>query len=45
LLFGYTATKVNTSYSGSKAARVLVLKIHINGKINTKMKRNIKNQC
>jgi len=38
LFSGYTATRVNTSYIGSKAARVLVLKFHINGKINTKMK-------
>jgi hypothetical protein len=29
--------RVDTSYGGSKATRILVPKIHINGKINTRM--------
>jgi hypothetical protein len=36
---------VYASYSGSKVAKVLVPKVHINGKINVKMKKNVKNQC
>jgi hypothetical protein len=35
---------VDASYSGSKVTRVLVPKVHINGKINTKMEINVKNQ-
>jgi hypothetical protein len=31
--------RVDTSYGGSKAARVLVPKVHINGKINTRMEK------
>jgi hypothetical protein len=30
---------VDASYGGSKAARILVPKVHINGKINIKMKK------
>jgi hypothetical protein len=36
---------VDASYGGSKVARVLVPKVHINEKINTIMEKNIKNQC
>jgi hypothetical protein len=36
---------VDTSYGGSKTARNLVLKVHINEKINTKMEKKVKNQC
>jgi hypothetical protein len=32
--------KLDASYSDSKVARVLVPKVHINGKINTIMKKN-----
>ncbi len=39
------AIMVIASYGGSKATKVLIPKIHINGKINTKMEKNIKNQC
>jgi len=30
---------VDASYGGSKSARVLVPKVHTNGKINTRMKK------
>jgi hypothetical protein len=30
---------VDASYGGSKAARILVPKVHINGKINTRMEK------
>jgi hypothetical protein len=33
---------VDASYGGSKAARVLVPKVHINEKINTRMKKLLK---
>jgi hypothetical protein len=33
------------SYSGSKATRVPIPKVHINGKINIRMEKTIKNQC
>ncbi len=37
---------VDASYGGSKVARVLVPKVHINKKNNTTMeKKNVKNQC
>jgi hypothetical protein len=34
---------VDSSYGGSKVARILVPKVHINEKINTKMKKKLKN--
>ncbi len=34
--------RVDTSYGGSKATRILVPKIHINGKINTRMEQKLK---
>jgi hypothetical protein len=38
--------RVDASYNGSKMARVPTPKVHINGKINTIMrKKNVKNQC
>jgi hypothetical protein len=33
---------VNASYSGSKTTRVPILKVHINGKINTIMEKKLK---
>jgi hypothetical protein len=39
------AIKVDASYGGSKATRIPIPKVHVNGKINTKMEKNIKNQC
>jgi hypothetical protein len=36
---------VDASYNGSKATKILVPKVHINGKINTRMENNVKNQC
>jgi hypothetical protein len=36
---------VDTSYGGSKVAKNPDPKVHINGKINIKMERNVKNQC
>jgi hypothetical protein len=33
---------VDASYNGSKAARIIVLKVHINGKINTRMEKMLK---
>jgi hypothetical protein len=36
---------VDASYGGSKATRVPILKVHINGKNNTRMEKNVKNQC
>jgi len=33
---------VDASYGGSKMARVLILKVHINGKINTTMEKKLK---
>ncbi len=33
---------VDASYGGSKATRVLVPKVHINGKINIRMKKKLK---
>jgi hypothetical protein len=36
---------VDASYNGSKAARIPFLKVHVNGKINTRMEKNVKNQC
>jgi len=44
-MIGFDPTWVDTSYSDSKATRVLVPKVHINEKINTKMEKNVKNQC
>ncbi len=37
--------KVDASYGGSKLTRILVPKVHINGKINITMEKNVKNQC
>ncbi len=37
--------KVDASYGSLKAAKVPIPKVHINEKINTRMKKNIKNQC
>lgn len=37
--------KVDASYIGSNVARVLVPKAHINGKINTRVGKNVKTQC
>jgi hypothetical protein len=34
---------VDASYDGSKVAKVLVPKVHINGKINTRMEKTLKN--
>jgi hypothetical protein len=34
---------VDANYNGSKMARVLIPKVHINEKIN--MEKNVKNQC
>jgi hypothetical protein len=31
--------------TSSKMARILVPKVHINGKINIRMEKNVKNQC
>jgi hypothetical protein len=39
------AIKVDASYGGSKATRIPIPKIHVNGKISTKMEKNFKNQC
>jgi hypothetical protein len=36
-----TRTCVDASYGGSKTTRVLVPKVHINGKINTIMENNM----
>jgi hypothetical protein len=36
---------VNASYDSSKATRVRVPKVHINGKNNIRMEKNVKNQC
>jgi hypothetical protein len=36
---------VDANHGGSKAARVPLPKVHINGKINTRMETNAKNQC
>jgi hypothetical protein len=36
---------VDASYGGSKVARVQIPKVHLNGKLNTKMEKNVKNQC
>jgi hypothetical protein len=36
---------VEASYGGSKVARVLVPRVHINKNINTTMEKNVKNQC
>jgi hypothetical protein len=36
------AIRVNANYGGSKATRVLVPKIHINGKITLEWKKNKK---
>jgi hypothetical protein len=36
---------IDANYCGSKAVRVPIPKIHINEKINTRMEKNIKNQC
>jgi hypothetical protein len=36
---------VDASYGGSKMARVPVQKVHVNGKINIKMEKYVKNQC
>jgi hypothetical protein len=38
------STRVDASYDSSKATRVLVPKIHINGKINSRMEKYLKNQ-
>jgi hypothetical protein len=37
--------KINASYNSSKGAKIPVPKVHINGKINTRMEKTIKNQC
>jgi len=34
--------KVDANYSDSKMTRILVPKVHINGKINIRMRKNIK---
>jgi hypothetical protein len=39
------AINADASYGGSKTIKVLVPNVHLNGKINTKMEKNIKNQC
>jgi hypothetical protein len=36
---------VDASYGGSEAIRIPIPKVHINGKINSRMEKNIKNQC
>jgi hypothetical protein len=36
---------VDASYGGSKAIRIPIPKVHVNGKINTRMKKRVKNQC
>jgi hypothetical protein len=38
------STRVDASYNSSKGARIQVPKVHINGKINIRMEKNIKNQ-
>jgi hypothetical protein len=38
-------TRVDASCAGSKATKVPIPKIHINGKINLKMEKNVKIQC
>jgi hypothetical protein len=35
--------KVDVSHNGSKATRVLVPKVYVNEKINTRMEKNAKN--
>jgi hypothetical protein len=39
------STGVDASYGGSKVTRVPVPKLHINGKINIRIEKNVKNQC
>jgi hypothetical protein len=39
------AIRVNVSYGGSKTTKVIVSKIHINGKIKVRIEKNVKNQC
>jgi hypothetical protein len=39
------STRVDASYNSSKATRVPIPKVHINGKINFRMENNVKNQC
>jgi hypothetical protein len=34
--------RVDASYGGSKATKVPILEVHINGKINTRMKKRLK---
>jgi hypothetical protein len=41
----FSNIRVDASYSGSKVARILVPKIHINEKITLKWKKHVKNQC
>jgi hypothetical protein len=36
---------VDASYGDSEVARVPIPKVHIYGKINTKMEKKVKNQC
>jgi len=36
---------VDVNYDGSKAVRILIPKIHINGKTNIRIEKNVKNQC
>jgi predicted ribonuclease toxin of YeeF-YezG toxin-antitoxin module len=42
---GRVLQKVDANYNGSKATRIPIPKVHINGKINIRMRKNIKNQC
>ncbi len=37
--------KVDASYGGLKVARIPIPKVHINGKFNIRMGKDVKNQC
>jgi hypothetical protein len=37
--------KVDASYGGSKVARIPIPKVHINGKFNTRIGKDVKDQC
>jgi hypothetical protein len=37
--------KVDPSYGDLIAARIPIPKVHINGKFNTRMGKDVKNQC
>jgi hypothetical protein len=45
LVFVVVVNWVDASYGGSKVARILIPKVHISGKINIRMGKNITNQC